>query len=342
MKINLPKLSDIFLVSIVIGVGISYGDLYLFHIVFGLVIISSIKQFIENDFKINLNFYKKKYIYFVPLFIAWYFTTIFWSVNKLYTLQYMFYIICGSGIVFCVVGTCKTTNELSRVGRVLGYVFCIEIVLSVLEAFTSFRLLISPFSNYVTYFGREPSLQPALDSFSLVSLIQPPTGFQWNPNDLALTMIILVPFFLFLKKSLLKWIALFAITMIIIMTASRSVFFQWVFYFCFILFFTKQIVPIIFALFIPILFFVQIENLKESENPQLSEIANTFSSIQNILTDNVTVGESISIRGKLAENGINALKNSYGLGVGGGGSVAVQEKLGGVDGRITSMHFGLR
>ena len=32
------------------------------------------------------------------------------------------------------------------------------------------------------------------------------------------------------------------------------------------------------------------------------------------------------------------MKETYGLGVGAGGSIAVQEKIGGVDGRITSMH----
>ena len=56
------------------------------------------------------------------------------------------------------------------------------------------------------------------------------------------------------------------------------------------------------------------------------------------MSDNILIGESISIREELARNGINALKNSYGFGVGAGGSVAIQEKLGGVDGRITSMH----
>jgi hypothetical protein len=46
--------------------------------------------------------------------------------------------------------------------------------------------------------------------------------------------------------------------------------------------------------------------LKESENPQISEIANTFSTIQNILSDNILIGESVSIREELARNGINA------------------------------------
>ena len=340
MKIHLPRLKDIFLVSIVIGVGISYGDLYLFHIIFGIVILQSTRQLIYNSFKINLNTFQNNYIYFMPLFMFWYFITIFWSVNKLYTLQYIFYIFCGTGIVFYIVSVFKTPNDLNRGKKILAYVFSIEIALSILECFSSFRLPISPFSDYVTFFGREPSLDPTLDSFSVASLIQPPTGFKWNPNDLALTMITLVPFFLFLNKNFfLKMIAISSITTIIIMTSSRSVFLSMgILFLTYFIFYKRQILPIALTISVGLLFFFQIENLKESENPQISEIANTFSTIQNILSDNILIGESISIREELARNGINALKNSYGFGVGAGGSVAIQEKLGGVDGRITSMH----
>lgn len=339
MKIQLPNLKDIFLLSIVIGVGISYGDLYLFHIIFAIVILQSTRQLIFNSFKINLNAFQNNYIYFMPLFMFWYFITIFWSVNKLYTVQYIFYIFCGTGIVFYIVSAFKTPNDLNRGKKILACIFIIEIALSILESFSTFRLPISPFSDYVTLFGREPSLDPTLDSFSVASLIQPPTGFQWNPNDLALTMITLVPFFLFLNKNFLKWIAIFAITTIIIMTSSRSVFLSMgILFLIYFIFYKRQILPIAITISVSLLFFIQIENLKESENPQISEIANTFSTIQNILSDNILIGESISIREELARNGINALKNSYGFGVGAGGSVAIQEKLGGVDGRITSMH----
>ena len=114
MKIHLPSLKDIFLVSIVIGVGISYGDLYLFHIIFGIVILHTIRQLICNSFKLNLNAFQNNYIYFMPLFMFWYFITIFWSINKLYTLQYIFYIFCGTGIVFYIVSVFKTPNDLNR------------------------------------------------------------------------------------------------------------------------------------------------------------------------------------------------------------------------------------
>ena len=123
------------------------------------------------------------------------------------------------------------------------------------------------------------------------------------------------------------------------MTSSRSVFLSMgILFLIYFIFYKRQILPIALTISVCFLFFIQIENLKESENPQISEIANTFSTIQNLLSDNILIGESISIREELARNGINALKNSYGFGVGAGGSVAIQEKLGGVDGRITSMH----
>ena len=76
------------------------------------------------------------------------------------------------------------------------------------------------------------------------------------------------------------------------------------------------------------IFFSQIENLKESENSQIADIANTFSAISALLSNDLLVGQSLSIRQELALNGINALYETYGFGVGGGGSIAVQERMG--------------
>ena len=56
---QLPKLSEIFILSCVIGVGISYGDLYLFHMILGVLILFSFKLLRANKYKINLNFFTK-------------------------------------------------------------------------------------------------------------------------------------------------------------------------------------------------------------------------------------------------------------------------------------------
>ena len=78
--------------------------------------------------------------------------------------------------------------------------------------------------------------------------------------------------------------------------------------------------------------------LNESENPRINEIANTVEAITLYLKGDIDVGGSLEWRRELVDNGIDALVASNGLGVGAGGSVAIQEKLGGVAGRFTSMH----
>ena len=337
--IKVPSLVDFLIFSSVIGVAISYAELYLFHVIYSFFILLTLKQLIDNNYKIDLNFFSRKYIYFFPLFFGWYFLSIFWSINKVYTFQYLFYIFCGVGIVYSIILNINTEKKLVKVVRLMGIIFCFEIFFSLLESLTTFRLPISPFSDIVTFFGRDKSLQPALDAFALPSIIQSPTGFHWNPNDLAIAMILLVPFFLFKKREIIKWIAILSISIIIIMASSRTVLLSLgLLFLIYFLFYKKKITTIILVLLLSTFFLNQIENMKNSENPQISEIANTASSIQNIINNDLLIGESLSIRRELASNGINAFIKSYGFGVGGGGSIAVQEKNGAVDGRITSMH----
>ncbi len=337
--IQLPKLSEIFIFSSVIGVGISYGNFYLFHLILGSLVLFTLREMRINNYKINLKYFSKNYIFFLLIFFLWYFLSVFWSINKLYTIQYLFYIFCGISVVLTITINFSSKKKLFRALKIAGFAFGLEIILSLLESLTAFRLPISPFSSIVTFFGREPSLQPTLDSFAIPSLIQPPTGFQWNPNDLAITMIMLAPFFLFLKKNTLKWLAILAITTIIIMTSSRTVLISMGFLFLlYFILYKKQLTTLILIFLLLSVFTTQIDSLKESSNPQVSDIANTFSAIKDFVNDDITLGKSISIRRELASNGIQALKDTYGLGVGAGGSIAVQEKLGGVDGRITSMH----
>ena len=84
--------------------------------------------------------------------------------------------------------------------------------------------------------------------------------------------------------------------------------------------------------------FFGILQLQTSENPRLNELANSFEIISLYLTGQIDVDNSIQWRFELARNGIDSLIKSKGLGVGAGGSVAIQEQIGGVAGRFTSMH----
>ena len=126
---QLPKLSEIFIFSCVIGVGISYGDLYLFHLILGSLILFSFRLLRINKYKIDLNFFTKNYLYFLFIFSLWYFLSIFWSINKLYTIQYLFYIFCGVAIVFTVLVNFSSKEKLLRALKIAGFTFSLEIIL---------------------------------------------------------------------------------------------------------------------------------------------------------------------------------------------------------------------
>ncbi len=78
--------------------------------------------------------------------------------------------------------------------------------------------------------------------------------------------------------------------------------------------------------------------LRESNNPRINELANSIGALTLFLSGQLDIGGSIEWRRELVDNGLDAFYNSYGLGLGAGGSVANQEIIGPVAGRFTSMH----
>ncbi len=78
--------------------------------------------------------------------------------------------------------------------------------------------------------------------------------------------------------------------------------------------------------------------LKDSENTRINEIANSLQALELYFKGDLDIGGSLEWRRELINDGIDALIKTKGLGVGAGGSTALQEKTGGVAGRFTSMH----
>ena len=119
------------------------------------------------------------------------------------------------------------------------------------------------------------------------------------------------------------------------MAASRAVFFGLIIILCLYLVVVKKKIATLFFIWVTVLgMFWGMSQLSESENPRINEIANTVEAITLYLKGDIDVGGSLEWRRELVDNGINALITSNGLGVGAGGSVAIQEKLGGVCGSI--------
>jgi len=339
MKIKFDNIVKFFLISSVIGAAISYSKVYLFHISLAMLILSYLYL---NNLKIKIKKLPTKLHYIFYFMFIWYFFSLIWSINKIYTLEYLFYIICGLSIVLTLVYYNDSLNKLREIYELLGSVFIFEIIISLLESFTNFRLPISPFSSYVVYFGREIKYDESLPDNIIYLLRHTPTGFQWNPNNLAVTFLIIFSFFLLHKKLKMRLFGVGSLILLIILTGSRGVFISLLTLLLVYSFLSIKRFIILIAMSILITLSLCTLNFSETLEDigflRLKEISGSFDAVKSYLFEYNDRNGSIGIRKQLIRNGLEALKDSYFMGVGGGGSKAVNEAKGGVVGRIASMH----
>ena len=152
-------------------------------------------------------------------------------------------------------------------------------------------------------------------------------------------MTLSLPFFLCSRKSLLKIFGIASVTLIVAMTASRAAFLATLLiYFLYLLFVKKRIGTLFLIWFTSFGIFWIMNQLSESSNPRINEIANSVDAVRLYLTGNVDIGGSLEWRRELVVNGLRAFIDTNGIGLGAGGSVANQEIIGPVAGRFTSMH----
>lgn len=337
MAINYNSIVKWFLISAVIGVGISYSKVYFFHIMLIILLLSTLYLFAFNKIKLKKNTYTK-FHYFLYVFFLWYLLSLLWSIEPFYTLQYLVYIFCGSVISLTIIYYINNIHDLNKVFTWLAIIFIIEIIFCLLEVFTNFRLPISPFSSYLHLFSRDGTNFSAFNETTTSYLRSMPTGFSWNPNTLATTMNIILPFFMFHTNKKIKILGILSILILIIAAGSRGNFLAFIFMcILFLLFYNKKRF-ILTMLLIPLIltfFYSSNEYLYTIDNIKIQEALSSFHQLEKYVSSNEVKSGSIGARKQLIRNGINELKETNGLGVGGGASNAAQEKYGS---KFTSMH----
>ncbi|QFU01501.1 Teichuronic acid biosynthesis protein TuaE [Halomonas sp. THAF5a] len=341
MKIKFSTVVLFFFASAVFGSGVGYSKLYLFHVALVIFVFSFLCCFVQNGRQSTIIKPKSHFISFLYFMFFWYALGILWSVEPLYTLRYLFYIAVGISIAFIVSAYAVTRQRYLSLYSVLKYCFLLAIAIAFLESFTSFRLPTSPYSEYAKLFGRDATNFSEID-YSVHELIRSvPTSFWGNPNNFSVAMTLVAPFFLFHRNYLMKIIGMLSILLLIVMAGSRGAFLALVFGF-FVFLFIKgwsYFLSALVVLFLSFSLFVNsIEVLKQSEYKRVAELAWTGDAAYSYLFEQEESTNSIGARQQLIQNGLNALWSSGGIGVGGGGSQYVQERLGGVAGKFTSMH----
>ena len=327
------------IISSFIGVAVSYGNFYLFHLIMFLHLLVNIYQLKINSFKLELSLFSKKYVPTLIFTLIWYLLSLMWTPNFELGIKYNFYIFCGLILSLSVVTYSSNTKKLNKLFNILSYFVFFEMFIAIIESFTNFRMPISSYSSIAHLFGKDSVNFSEINNNLLISIFTPPTGFRWNTNDLAICMIIAFPFFLCNKKTIVKIIGIISITTIVVMTASRAVFLALILIYSFYLFFVKKKAGTLLLIWITIATIsLAMNQLMESENPRINELANSIQALSLYFRGDLGFEGSLSWRRELVDNGLNAFVNTYGIGVGAGGTVANQEIIGPVAGRFTSMH----
>ncbi|SJM93461.1 putative O-antigen polymerase [Crenothrix polyspora] len=343
MKRQLDSLVNLFLVSAVLGSGCGYSHMYLFHICLVLLIGTSVILYLCG---VQQLFIKPKILssYFFLVMICWYTLGLMWSIEPSYTLQYLVYIILGVAIVYVIVGRVVSEESYQSIYDALKWVFLAEVVIAILEVFTPFRLPTSPFSEYASLFDRKATDFELFEADTVAYFKNMPTAFHGNPNNLAVVMATILPFFLFYPRLLVKILGTSLVLMIIIMAGSRGAFIGAVFgivLYWALTDFRRILVLAVFGILASFLLVASIDKLKRSDNMRVVEFAYTADVLMDYASnDSKKDDNSVSIRQGLIKNGLDALYASGGLGVGGGGNQAVQESKGGngAEGEISAMH----
>ena len=255
--------------------------------------------------------------------------------------MFIFYIFIGGSLTLLINSYVNSERRYCEVFTVLKWLFIGAICIALLESFTPFRLPTSPYSDYANAFGRKSTDFSEFDPAIQTLIRSAPTSFWANPNDLAVAMTLAVSFFLMSRNSWLKISGFSCVLVIIVMTGSRGGFIGLMVAVSTYLIIKGWMTRLGFLILLSVLsviFYTSIDALKDSENQRLAEIAWSSDLVYSYVFEEQGTENSIGVRRKLIQNGLSALANTGGLGVGGGGSQAVQERMGLVGGKISSMH----
>lgn len=323
---------------IITGPGIAYSKLYAFHVVlFALIIVHLIDVF--KDKTINIKNVDRNSVYFLTFFLIWYILSLLWSLEKSYTLQYIFYLLNGFLIIYFITTYSRTTKKLITLLNVALLTLGIQMIIAFLESYTPFRYPLSNYSINAGIFGRQ-EFEPTKHTDNILEKIEAiPTGFMGNPNNLATVLILFLPYFLFMKNRKVGIPLSTLLMLIVINTGSRANIIASIFViFLYIVVFNyKKIKKVLYVIPIALLILViPLYFMGNIEQTGFNKITNTFKSATSYIKFQ-SVGEenSIGIRQTLITNGLKGLSESKFIGVGGGASRTLHKDTIGTD---ASMH----
>jgi teichuronic acid biosynthesis protein TuaE len=325
----------IFLAAAFLGVGLSYGKIYAFHLVF-IISLFFFPYKKATDFFSN----KPSFVFVFPAFMfLFYCLSSFWAPNLFFSIQYIGYLFFGMSIIYFPFFYVEKKEQLKKIIIVLGAFLLLELLVCLLEMYSSFRYPISPYSKLISYFGHGYKIDPNLSASIKSSILAVPTGFHWNPNNLAALLSIALPFTLLSNNKWIKYFGTFLLLIVLGATNSRAVMFSvllMVIYLVLMEFrITKKILLALFCLGFVFILIPQNYNPFNSINRRITD---SIEAVIGIVEDNKQNTNSLGVRQELVKNALDELDENLWLGIGAGNSKFIQQKKGMVAGKVTSLH----
>lgn len=194
------------------GQGLSYGKVYLFHIVLVFVLfksLSNLKSFIPNVERIKPS---------ITLIIAGVYSivSLFWSSNPYHGVIENIQLWLGIILVLLVQLYVVDTRRLNFY---LKIVIWINLIVCLGESVELYRYPLSEYSFLAEYFGKSGS-SPALIDY--------PTGLHWNPNINAFFILFTFPLLMSESRMSTSFIYYLLSSWVIYMSFSRVILAAWV------------------------------------------------------------------------------------------------------------------
>lgn len=385
-----------FLASVVLGPAASYSNLYLFHVLLCAKFVDVIWRSLRSG-RVWMPHRIRPDLLFLGIFVAWYALSILWAPNTSYAIRYVVYVFLGvsTAVMVAIIG--DGDARVRSTFRILATMMCLQLLVGVLEGLGWFRFPTSPFSEYRHFFGRAPSDLSQFHPDQIDFLMHVPTGFAGNTNNLAMISVLILPFFLFYKRTAVSAIGAAVVLYLLAMGGARVAMLA----FCLttivtviVHFIITRRLHIVAALAtatcaallsgvgsstLPLTMVGEMVKSVQSMASRMQPATDDVSQATDSLTENLAPDgsvpqgsdgtasspldepaagasensppqavvdgchndrgkSSVAIRLCLMLNGIDALIDSNGVGVGAGGSQAIQEEVKGDKVRITSMH----
>jgi teichuronic acid biosynthesis protein TuaE len=322
-----PLLMGLLIGSAVIGLAVKYDNVYFFHVVLALVLLRGV--FARSPGTVFCRFRPpSSYHHFFGFLGGWFALGLIWSWERTYTLDYLRYIACGGFLSVALLkyigGSPARFESLFSIAK---WLFLVDMAVGLLEAFTAFRLPVSPMAEGgKVYLNHEDSID------GLKYVLTMPTGFHWNPNNYAVVMLMLLPFFLFDRRWLVKIGGLATVTTLVFYAGSRGCLAAMAIMMLAATLYARQRAWMFAAAAAVavggcVLLGGLFTNYDHVQNPKLREALSTVSALTRYLSpDEESDTNSVGVRRQLIRNGLDALHETYGLGVGGGADRYVQEQ----------------